>query len=69
MKKKKNAQDTVKDVLTKYYRATYTNGDTEVFIEDNQRSAADYAANENSDGRTLAALKEYNDFPQALTDY
>ena len=57
------------DALTKYYRATYTNGDTEVFIEDNQKSAADYAANENSDGRTLAALKEYNDFPQALTDY
>lgn len=69
MKRKKNAQDTVKDALTKYYRATYTNGDTEVFIEDNQKSAADYATNENSDGRTLAALKEYNDFPQALTDH
>ena len=67
MKRKKNAQDT--DALTKYYRATYTNGDTEVFIEGNQKSAADYAANENSDGRTLAAIKEYNDFPQALTDY
>lgn len=69
MKRKKNAQDTVKDTLTKYYRATYTNGDTEVFIEGNQKSAADYAANENSDGRTLAAIKEYNDFPQALTDH
>ena len=67
MKRKKNAQDT--DALTKYYRATYTNGDAEVFIEGNQKSAADYAANENSDGRTLAAIKEYNDFPQALTDY
>ena len=67
MKRKKNAQDT--DALTKYYRATYTNGDTEVFIEGNQKTAADYATNENSDGRTLAALKEYNDFPQALTDY
>ena len=66
MKRKKNVQDT--DTLTKYYRATYTNGDTEVFIEDNQKSATDYAVNENSDGRTLAALKEYNDFPQALTD-
>ena len=67
MKRKKNAQDT--DALTKYYRATYTNGDTEVFIEGKQKTAADYATNENSDGRTLAALKEYNDFPQALTDY
>ena len=69
MKRKKNAQDTVKDVLTKYYRATYTNGDTEVFVEGNLESATDYAAYENSDGRTLAAIKEYNDFPQALTDY
>ena len=66
MKRKKNAQDT--DALTKYYRATYTNGDTEVFIEGNQKSATDYATNENSDGRTLAAIKEYSDFPQALTD-
>ena len=66
MKRKKNAQDT--DALTKYYRATYTNGDTEVFIEDNQKSATDYATNEYSDGRTLAAIKEYSDFPQALTD-
>ena len=66
MKRKKNVQDT--DALTKYYRATYTNGDTEVFIEGNQETAADYATNENSDGRTLAAIKEYNDFPQALTD-
>ena len=68
MKRKKNARDTVKDTLTKYYRATYTNGDTEVFIEGNQETAADYATNENSDGRTLAAIKEYSDFPQALTD-
>lgn len=68
MKRKKNT-DTVKDTLTKYYKATYTNGDEEVFIGKDLESATLYAMEKNSYGRTLEAIKEYDDIFKALTDY
>lgn len=49
MKKKKNT-DVVKDTLTKYYKATYTNGDEEVFIGKDLDSATLYAMDRNSNG-------------------
>lgn len=68
MKKKKNT-DVVKDTLTKYYKATYANGDEEVFIGKDLNSATLYAMYRNSHGRTLEAIKEYDDIFKALTDY
>lgn len=68
MKRKRNT-DIVKDALTKYYKATYTNGDEEVFIGKDLDSATLYAMYKNSDGRTLEAIKEYDDIFKALTDY
>ena len=68
MKRKKNTQDKVKDI-TKYYKATYTNGDEEVFIGKDLDSATLYAMDKNSYGRTLDSVKEYDDIFKALTDY
>ena len=68
MKRKKNTQDKVKDI-TKYYKATYTNGDEEVFIGKDLDSATLYAMDRNSYGRTLDSIKEYDDIFKALTDY
>ncbi len=69
MKKKKNTGiDKVKDI-TKYYKATYTNGDEEVFIGKDLDSATLYAMDRNSYGRTLDSIKEYDDIFKALTDY
>jgi hypothetical protein len=68
MKRKKNAPDKVKDI-TKYYKATYTNGDEEVFIGKDLDSATLYAMDRNSYGRTLDSIKEYDDIFKALTDY
>ena len=69
MKRKKNTGiDKVKDI-TKYYKATYTNGDEEVFIGKNLESATLYAMDRNSYGRTLDSIKEYDDIFKALTDY
>ena len=65
---KKNKSDKVKDI-TKYYKATYTNGDEEVFIGKDLDSATLYAMDRNSYGRTLDAIKEYDDIFKALTDY
>ena len=59
----------VEDTLTKYYRATYMNGDEEVFIGKDLESATLYARGENSRGRTLDSIKEYEDILSALTDY
>ena len=69
MKRKKNTGiDKVKDI-TKYYKATYTNGDEEVFIGKDLDSATLYAMDRNSYGRTLDSVKEYDDIFKALTDY
>ena len=69
MKRKKNTGiDKVKDI-TKYYKATYTNGDEEVFIGKDLDSATLYAMDKNSYGRTLDSIKEYDDIFKALTDY
>lgn len=68
MKRKKNT-DVDKDILTKYYKATYANGDNEVFIGTDVASATLYAREENSRGRTLDSIKEYDDILSALTDY
>jgi len=69
MKRKKNTGiDKVKDI-TKYYKATYTNGDEEVFIGKDLDSATLYAMDRNSYGRTLDSIKEYDDIFKALTDY
>jgi len=69
MKRKKNTGiDKVKDI-TKYYKATYTNGDEEVFIGKDLDSATLYAMDKNSNGRTLDSIKEYDDIFKALTDY
>ena len=68
MKRKKNTPGKVKDI-TKYYKATYTNGDEEVFIGKDLDSATLYAMDRNSHGRTLDAIKEYDDIFKALTDY
>ena len=69
MKRKKNTGiDKVKDI-TKYYKATYTNGDEEVFIGKDLDSATLYAMDRNSYGRTLDVIKEYDDIFKALTDY
>ena len=59
----------VEDTLTRYYRATYANGDEEVFIGRDLESAELYAREENSHGRTLDSIKEYEDILSALTDY
>ena len=66
MRRKRNI---VGDTLTKYYRATYANGDEEVFIGRDLDSAELYAREENSRGRTLDSIKEYDDILSALTDY
>lgn len=58
-----------KNILTKYYKAIYTNGDSEVFIGSDVASAALYAMGKNSCGRILEAIKEYDDIIKALTDY
>lgn len=68
MKRKKNTDIDI-DTLTKYYKATYTNGDEEVFIGKDLNSATLYAMDRNSYGRTLEAIKEYDDIFKALTDY
>ena len=69
MKRKKNTGiDKVKDI-TKYYKATYTNGEEEVFIGKDLDSATLYAMDKNSYGRTLDSIKEYDDIFKALTDY
>lgn len=69
MRRKKNTGiDKVKDI-TKYYKATYTNGDEEVFIGKDLESATLYAMDRNSYGRTLDSIKEYDDIFKALTDY
>jgi len=68
MKRKKNI-NIDKDTLTKYYKVTYTNGDSEVFIGTDVASAELYAKEENSRGRTLETIKEYQDVLSALTDY
>ena len=59
----------VGDTLTRYYRATYANGDSEVFIGRDLESAELYAREENSRGRALDSIKEYEDILSALTDY
>ena len=66
MKRKKYTET---DNLTKYYKATYTNGDSDVFIGTDVASAELYAKEENSRGRTLETIKEYQDVISALTDY
>jgi hypothetical protein len=69
MKRKKNTgMHKVKDI-TKYYKATYTNGDEAVFIGKDMNSATLYAMDGNSYGRTLVSVKEYDDMFKALTDY
>jgi hypothetical protein len=68
MKRKKNTNIN-KDTLTKYYKATYTNCDEEVFIGKDLDSATLYAMDKNSNGRTLDSIKEYDDIFKALTDY
>ena len=69
MRKRKKNTDVDKDTLTKYYKATYTNGDEEVFIGTDVASAELYAREENSRGRVLDSVKEYDDVLSALTDY
>ena len=69
MKRKKNTNIDKEDTLTKYYKATYTNGDEEVFIGKDLDSATLYAMDKNSNGRTLDSIKEYDDIFKALTDY
>ena len=66
MRRKRNI---VGDTLTKYYRATYANGDSEVFIGTDIASAELYAREENSRGRALEVIREYDDILSALTDY
>jgi hypothetical protein len=68
MKRKKNTNIN-KDTLTKYYKATYTNGDEEVFIGKDLDSATLYAMDRNSHGRTLDSIKEYRELQDAMTDY
>lgn len=68
MRGKKN-MSIVGDTLTKYYKATYANGDEEVFIGKDLESATLYAREENSRGRALDSIKEYDDILSALTDY
>lgn len=69
MKRKKNTNIDKEDTLTKYYKATYTNGDEEVFIGKDIVTAEDYARNENALGRTLDSIKEYRELQDAMTDY
>lgn len=69
MKRKKKNTSIGKDTLTKYYKATYTNGDEAVFIGKDMNSATLYAMDGNSYGRTLDSVKEYDDMFKALTDY
>ena len=68
MKRKKDTAS-VEDTLTKYYKATYANGDEDVFVEKDLESAKRYATGKNSRGRTMEAIKEYEDFVSATTDY
>ena len=68
MRGKKN-MSIVEDTLTRYYKATYANGDEEVFIGKDLESATLYAREENSRGRALDSIKEYDDILSALTDY
>ena len=68
MRGKKN-MSIVEDTLTRYYKATYANGDEEVFIGKDLDSATLYARGENSRGRALDSIKEYEDILSALTDY
>lgn len=68
-KKKKNTDIAFKDTVTKYYKATYTNGDEEVFIGKDLESATVYAMSMNSYGRTLDSIKEYRELLDAMTDY
>lgn len=56
-------------VITYYYKAIYTNGDTEVFVGSDVASAEHYASGENARGRTLEPIKEYRELLEALTDY
>lgn len=67
-RKKNTGIDKVGDI-TKYYKATYANGDSEVFIGRDLESATLYAREENSFGRTLDSIREYDDIISALTDY
>lgn len=66
MRRKRNI---VEDTLTRYYKATYANGDEEVFIGRDLESATLYAMDKNSYGRTLDSIREYDDIISALTDY
>lgn len=68
-KKKKTTDIGFKNNLTKYYKATYTNGDEEVFIGKDLESATIYATDMNSYGRTLESIKEYRELLDAMTDY
>lgn len=68
MRRKKNTSID-KGILTRYYKATYTNGDEEVFIGKDLDSATLYAMDKNSYGRTMESIKEYDDIFKALTDY
>lgn len=67
-RKKNTGIDKVGDI-TRYYKATYANGDEEVFIGRDLESATLYAMDKNSYGRTLDSIREYDDILSALTDY
>lgn len=69
MRKKNTDISNFKDTLTKYYKATYTNGDEEVFIGKDLDSATIYAMGKNSNGRALDSIKEYRELLDAVTDY
>lgn len=69
MRKKRKTDIGFKNNLTKYYKATYTNGDEEVFIGKDLESATIYATDMNSYGRTLESIKEYRELLDAMTDY
>lgn len=66
MKRKKNTNIVNKDTLTKYYKATYTNGDEEVFISDTMDTAREYATGTNARGRQLIQLEEFKQFIDSL---
>lgn len=69
MRRKKKGTGTDMDTLTRYYKATYANGDEEVFIGRDLESATLYAREESSRGRALDSIREYDDILSALTDY
>ena len=56
---------------TKYYKAVYLSDDgarvAEVFVESSMERAREYAAGDNSYGRPLLCLTEYDDQYSALT--